>query len=292
MSPLFRSAASSQGFSIMRQLESSSRFRPAALAVLLLAAASAEAAVPPAPLTAPAGVTALSGQVMTTEGRPLVNVALRDGAVGTRTDAEGRFLLQNLRSGVSVLTIDGRHAAADGKTDYGLFEVQVQAVAGTTTSLPFTSYLPRIDHAHDVTIPSPTNSEVVVKAASIPGLELHIPPGAIITDTDGKPVTKLGFTSIPLDRTPFPMKGSLDVPAHFTVQPGGATVTGVNGASAGVQIWYPNQRHELPGARATFFRYDPFGSGWTRYGGGVVSTNGSQIVPDKTTLIYDLAGAL
>jgi hypothetical protein len=79
---------------------------------------------------------------------------------------------------------------ANGKTDYGLFEVQVSAVAGRTTALPFISYLPKIDHDHDVSIPSPTTSEAVVKAATIPGMELHIPAGAIITDTDGKPVRK------------------------------------------------------------------------------------------------------
>jgi hypothetical protein len=283
----------------MRQIASSSRFRLTALGTVLLAGLSggtARAASPGpvdlSPLTAPPGVTALSGQVMSTDGQPLVNVALRDRGAGTRTDAQGRFLLAKLPAGVSVLTMDGRHAAANGKTDYGLFEVRVTAVSGQTTALPFTSYLPKIDHGHDVTIASPTTSEVVVKVATIPGLELHIPAGAVITDTDGKPVTKLGITQFPLGRTPFPIPGSIDVPAHFTVQPGGATVTGVGGASVGVRVYYPNDRHELPGARGTFYKYDPFGTGWTRYGAGTVSADSVQIVPDQDTLIHDLAGAL
>jgi hypothetical protein len=60
----------------------------------------------------------------------------------------------------------------------------------------------------------------------------------------------------------------------------------------GVRVYYPNYRHELPGARGTFFKYDPFQSGWARYGAGTVSADGAQIVPDKDTLIYDLTGAL
>jgi hypothetical protein len=262
-----------------------------ALGVALTAGLAGQAQAAP-PATAPAGVTALSGQIMSVDGQPLANVALRDGPGGTRTDAQGQFLMTKLPAGVSVLTIDGRHAGADSKTDYGLFEVQVTALAGQTTMLPFTSYLPKIDHSHDVTIPSPTTSDVVVKAATIPGLELHIPAGAILTDTDGKAVTRIGFTQIPLDRTPFPMPGKLEVPLHFTVQPGGAKVRCLNGAAVGAQLYYPNSQHALPGARATFYRYDPFKSGWTRYGAGGVSADGTQIIPDKTTLIYDLAGAL
>ena len=243
-------------------------------------------------LSAPAGVTALAGQVMTTDGVPLRNVALRDGGVGTRTNEKGDFLLSGLNPGTSVLTIDGRHAGADGATDYGLYEVQVTAYSGRTTALGYVSYLPKIDHEHDVTIASPTTSEVVVKAAAVPGLELHIPPGAILTDTDGKPVTRIGITPIPLDRTPFPLPRNVEVPLYFTTQPGGATITGVDGNWLGVQVYYPNYRHELPKARGTFYKYEPFQHGWTPYGMGQVSADGRQMVPDQGTRLYDLTGAM
>jgi RHS repeat-associated protein len=280
----------------MRQPASSLRLRLSALGFALAAFAAPALAEPPGRivemLQAPSGVTALSGRVLTQEGRPLVNVALRDGAAGTRTDDQGRFLLTKLQSGVSVLTIDGRHADADGKTDFGLFEVQVTVDPSRTTVLPFTSYLPKIDHAHEVSFPSPTTSEVVIKAATIPGLELHIPPGAILTDPDGKPVTKVGITPIPLDRTPFPLPRNVEVPVYFTAQPGGATITGTNGSWLGAQIYYPNYHHELPKARASFYKYDPYQNGWTTYGTGRVSADGTQIIPDKDTRIYDLTGAM
>ena len=275
-----------------------------ALTVLLTGAGDVKAAerprgregdVLPSPHTAlasAAGVTALTGQVKTTEGQPLANVALRDSGIGTRTNDQGEFLLEKLPPGETVLTIDGRHAGRDGKTDYGLFEVRVTIEAGKTTELPYVSYLPQIDHAHDVAITSPTTSEVVVKAAAVPGLELHIPPGAIITDTDGKPVTRIGITPIPLDRTPFPLPHNVEVPLYFTAQPGGATITGVDGNWLGVQVYYPNYRHELPKARGTFYKYEPFHHGWTPYGQGQVSADGSQMVPDQGTRLYDLTGAM
>lgn len=54
--------------------------------------------VPHPALAATPGVTALVGQVMTTDGQPLANVALRDGGAGTRTNEKGEFLLENLLS--------------------------------------------------------------------------------------------------------------------------------------------------------------------------------------------------
>jgi hypothetical protein len=291
------SAARLMKVSTMRSFASSPRFRLAALGVLLTGLTGPAAADTPrpaadAPLQAAPGVTALSGRVMSVEGEPLVNVALRDGTVGTRTDAQGRFLLTRVPPGLSVLTIDGRHASGDGKTDYGLFEIRVTAAAGGTTVLPYTSYLPKIDHAHDVTIPSPTTAEVVVTSAVLPGLELHIPAGSVLTDTDGKKVTRIGITPFPLDRTPFPMPGHLEVPVHFTVQPGGATVTGIDGQPRGIRVYYPNLTHQMPQARANLYEYDPFRNGWTQYGAGTVSADGRQIIPDAASQLSDLTGAM
>jgi hypothetical protein len=75
---------------------------------------------------APAGVTALAGRVLARDGAPLANVALRDGGVGTRSDAQGRFLLSGIAPGASVLAIDGRHAGPGSAADYGYYEVAVR----------------------------------------------------------------------------------------------------------------------------------------------------------------------
>jgi RHS repeat-associated protein len=245
-----------------------------------------------APLTAADGVTALSGRVVTSEGVALAHVAVRDGAANTTTDDQGRFLLTDVSAGTSVMVIDARQAGPAGQTDYGYYEVQVTAVDGITTLLPFKSWLPRIDHAHEVTIASPTTAEVVVTHPGLANFEFHIPAGAIITGPDHKPVTKVSITPIPLDRTPFPLPNNVDVPIYFTVQPGGATITGVDGKWLGAQVWYPNIERQLPGARASFWRYDPYGLGWTVYGIGTVSADGRHFVPGPDTRVYDFTSAM
>lgn len=242
------------------------------------------------PQAAP-GVTALSGLVLDTAGKPLENVLLVDEPVQARTDAQGHFVLSDAPEGDTVLTIDGRHAGPKGSpADHGLYKVRVTLRPGATTMLPFTSYLPTIDHAADVTIPSPTTAEVVVKSKAMPGAELRIPAGTVIRDADNKPVTRIGLTAFPAGRAPFPLPAHLDVGGNFTIQPGGACVMTLDGKLGSVQLRYPNTKHELPKARATFFRYDVKQLGWTAYGIGAVGTDGQQFVPDAATVLHDFDG--
>lgn len=271
-----------------------------ALALALLAApAAGQTAQTPAPTQAPAlmaraGVTALSGRVLTADGKPLRDVVLADGPVRAMTDADGRFLLENVAQNESVLVIDGRASRVRqaASADYGYYEARVRAAPQVTTVLPFTSYLTKIDHRHDVAIASPTTAPITVTTPTIPGLELRLPAGVVLTDPDGKPVTRIGITKLPLDHTPFPLPANVYVPVYFTAQPGGAVIAAVDGSWKGAQVVYPNYRHELPKARGAFWRYDPDNLGWTIYGTGTVTADGKQVVPAPDTRIYALTGAM
>ena len=98
-----------------------------------------------APLQAPPGVTALSGQVLQLNGRPLAGVVLELDGQRTRSDATGRFLLRDLpAAGARVLVIDGRPASRAGAA-YGEFEVSVEVAAGRTAVLSYTIWMPKID---------------------------------------------------------------------------------------------------------------------------------------------------
>lgn len=260
------------------------------LAALLGAAAPGGDAASP-PLRAPDGVTALSGQVLDTQGRPLPEVELLVGGAHVRSGADGRFLLGPVPPGQVVLQIDGRHAGADHKQDHGFYEVRAEARAGRTTVLPYRSYLPLIDRAAETTIASPTSGAVVVGSAAVPGLELHIPAGTVIRDVDGRVATRVGITTMPKDRTPYPLPRDFDLPVFFTIQPGAGCLYDARGGIGTAQIWYPNSGHELPGARATFYRYEPDGVGWRAHGIGAVSADGSQVVPDADTYVTDFDGA-
>ena len=237
------------------------------------------------PLRAEPGMTAVAGEIRTLNGQPLEGVSLRVADKATRTDDTGRFLLTSISPGHHELLIDGRTASRPGRT-YGVFEVGIDVRAGRTTVLPFRSWMPEIDTAHAVLIPSPTPDEVVVTTPHIPGWELHLPPGTIIRDRDGHVVTQLSITPIPVDRPPFPLPFDVEFPMYFTIQPGGASIE-----PYGARIIYPNITSESPGTRINFWNYDPEVKGWHIYGRGTVTPDRAQVVPDEGVVIYRLAGA-
>jgi RHS repeat-associated protein len=234
------------------------------------------------PLKAPKGVTALAGQVLRLNGRPITGVELQIGEHTTRTDSTGRFLLQRLPVGHAELLIDGGKA-------HGIYEVGVEVVAGVTTVLPYTIWLTAIDWANGIDLPTPTIDEVVVTTPRIPGLELRIPAGTTIRDHEGNVVDRISITPVPVDRPPFPLPG-VRVPLYFTVQPGGAYVILDWGGSA--RLIYPNRWGDAAGTRYNFWNYDAEERGWHVYGQGAVTWGAKQIVPDPWVGIYEFSGAM
>ncbi|HEU4890869.1 MAG TPA: RHS repeat-associated core domain-containing protein [Vicinamibacterales bacterium] len=244
------------------------------------------------PLMAAPGTTAISGRVLTLDGRPLAGVSLSvEGDGEVQSDRTGRFLLQLKNSATArrVLRIDGAPASKPHRR-YGFFEYGMTVQGGMTNVLPFTIWQPKLDTAHEITIPSPTTSEVVVTTPYIPGLELHLPPGTRIRGEDGKPVTTLSITPIPIDRPPFPLPKNVEVPVYFTVQPGGGYVYTPGPGPRGAWLVYPNYTHLVPRQRVQFFHYDPDVNDWYVYGLG--RANAVQVVPDATTRLYEFTGAM
>ena len=241
------------------------------------------------PLQAQSGETAIAGQVLRLNGQPLVDVRLEIDNQSAYTDRTGRFLLTGLNTGHRVLWIDGRPASSRGRT-YGTFEAGIEVLAGRTSALPYTIWMPRLDMAHAVRIPSPTPSEIVITTPSLPGLELRIPPGTTIVDEDHQVVREVSITPIPIDRPPFPLPAGVQVPIYFTVQPGGAYLR--NPTQAKARLVYPNLSGQPVGTPFAFWNYDAEGRGWYVYGTGAVAIGGRQIVPAPGVGIYAFTGAM
>jgi RHS repeat-associated protein len=240
----------------------------------------------PAPLQrAAAKATALSGRVVRLNGRPIEGVIVSAGPATARTDRLGRFLLTNLAEGVQELTVNGGGVRSGGRR-YTTHFIQVDLAANQTTMMP-PIYLARIDPASEVSIPSPTPREVVLTHPNIPGLELHIPKGAVLRTRDGKVITQLSITPLPVDRAPFAVPDGF--PVYFTVQPAGAFVdNSATGSTAGIRVIYPNYIDAEPGARVAFYNYDPTAAGWQVYGHGTVSSDGKRVVPDDGVVQHNL----
>lgn len=242
-------------------------------------------------LQAPAGNTALTGQVLGMDGRAVQGVTLRVAGREARTDRTGRFLLAGLEAGFAKMEIDG--VTANGPDlHYGYYAARIELAPGRTTVVPYTIWMPRLDPAGTIQIAAPTTTETIVTSPRIPGLELHIPAGTVIRDRQGRIVTELNLTAIPVDRPPFPVP-DLGVPVYFTVQPGGAVFQSVTGKpSPGARLFYPNFKKEQPGARGTFWNYDPDGREWFVYGLGTISGDAKQAIPDPGVVIHELTGAM
>lgn len=238
------------------------------------------------PLQAEPGVTALAGQVLTLNGRPLAGVSLQIGASTTQTDQTGRFLLTNVATGHQVMRLNGRTANVTGKT-YGTFKIGVDITEGKTNLLGYTIWMPKLDTAHAVRLPSPTTKETVITNPHIPGLELRLPAQTVVRDMDGNNVTELSITPIPTNQPPFPLPAGVHVPVFFTIQPGGSQVIPPR-----ARLIYPNFTGQPAGARIDFWNYDAEDKGWYVYGQGTVSANGRQIIPDPGVVLYEFTGAM
>jgi RHS repeat-associated protein len=240
------------------------------------------------PLRAAQGVTALSGQVLTIDGNVLANVTLNVGSHFVLSDGSGRFLLPHITAGKATLVIDGTTANRAGAS-FGIFQVGVLINPKVTNVLSYTIWMPVLDTAHTLIIPSPTTADTVLTNPLTPGLSLHIPKGTIIKDLHRKVVTMLSITPVPLDRPPFPLPAGVTVPIYFTIQPGGATLWTTNGDWAWAQLVYPNTNHRPAGTPYDFWNYST-PDGWYVYGRGKVV--GDVVVPDPGVGIWQFSGAM
>jgi RHS repeat-associated protein len=157
----------------------------------------------------------------------------------------------------------------------------VNVVGRRTNVLPYTIWMPKLDMANVVTFSSPTSSEVVLRTPKIPGLEIHLEPGTVLEDRDGRPVKQLGITPIPPDQPPFPLPEPFAM--YFTIQPGGVSLT------RGARAVYPNLENDAEGKSWDFWSHEPEGGiGWYRYGKGRVRPGRKHVDPDPDTRIYKI----
>jgi len=244
------------------------------------------------PLQAPRGVTALAGQVLKLNAMPLAHVLLQIDGQKAYTDATGRFLLEDVAPGHHAMVIDGASANHD-RVEYGIYDDGVDVTAGQTTVLNYKIWMTPLDRQHEVTIPSPTTKELVITTPRMPGLELHLPPNTVIRDREGKVVTEITITPIPVSQPPFPLPVGVEVPTYFTIQPGGAYLDQQPGSwGKGARLFYPNWSKAKPGTQFDFWNYDPLNKGWYVYGEGTVSKDGRSVVPNPGVEIYQFTGAM
>ncbi|RDD80981.1 Rhs family protein [Dyella tabacisoli] len=240
--------------------------------------------------TLPKGAAVLIGQVRQIDETPVANVEVSVGDIKGRTDSRGVFVLSGVPVGRGELFVDGG-PASHGEVRYGRFLVGAEVKAKTINHMPFVMYLPRVLPRDEITLPAPTTREVVLTHPDMPGLELHVPAGAVFKDREGHVLSHIALVPTPVDHAPFPLPANF--PMYFTIQPGDAVVQGLTSdAAKGIRVVYPNYGQAKPHAPADFWVYS-VKEGWQMYGAGHVADDAKHLIPDPgVTLAWALgAGA-
>jgi RHS repeat-associated protein len=227
----------------------------------------------------PAATVAVTGRVLTAEAipQPIPGATVALGTAFALTDAAGNFVLLGAPAGPAMLVVDGR-TASTADAQFPLVEVQVDVSPSGPSRVPFVLYLPKIDTANPVDLPTDTTGAVTrtVQATTprIPGLVVTIPQGTRIIGPDGNPVRQLTITPVPIDRSPMPFPPGVAPPMLFAIQPGGAA------PSQPLPITFPNPRLANPGTSADLYYFDLVAGTWDVWGRGTVGTDGGQIASD------------
>jgi len=219
-----------------------------------------------------AGLTTLSGRVLSTESEPIMGATVSlDGKTAT-TDAAGAFLLAGVTAGVDrPLMVDGRTASAPNRT-YPLIIEPATIVAGQSNTVPYTFYLPPIDTQFEVdVVPGQTT---LATNPRVPGLQMTIPADAHLRNRDGSPVARVSITPLAIDRTPAPLPSNVGTNLVYTSQPGGAI------SDVPMPVVYPNLAGADPGTRIELYAFNHDTVQWYVYGFGRVSTDGRRIEPE------------
>ncbi|WP_308142812.1 RHS repeat-associated core domain-containing protein [Burkholderia pseudomallei] len=236
----------------------------------------------------PKDTTALIGQVRQIDETPVANVAVSIDDQIVKTDAQGVFVLKGLTAGRQDVFVDGG-SASHGDVNYGRFVVGADVKAKAISHMPFVMYLPRILPRDEITLPTPTTREVVLQHPDMPGLELHVPAGAVFKDRSGKVLTHIALVPTPIDHAPFPLPDNF--PMYFTIQPGDAVVQGLTPEAAkGIRVVYPNYGHLAPGTHADFWSYSTK-EGWQMYGAGRATADAKHLAPDPGVAFTMALGA-
>ncbi|MDF0643088.1 MAG: IPT/TIG domain-containing protein [Nitrospira sp.] len=228
------------------------------------------------------GVTMLVGLVLDEDDQPVNGALVTLGEMQVSTDDGGNFAMQNPPVGAEqLLLIDGGPASTP-QHSLPVIPYKVTIVAGQANAL---SFVPHLHFQKTTGLVDISNSSVerLVTDPELPGFQMTIPAGAVITGWDNQPNTRISVRQVPLDRTPIPpLPGDrVGVSSYMDYfdKPGGGT------PSEPIPITFPNDLGAPPGTQVELWYYDeaPDGSRpnqMAQYGTGTVSANGSQIVPD------------
>lgn len=232
------------------------------------------------------GSPGVSGLVLALSDKPLAGVTVSIDGKTTRTGAEGKFVLTDVKPGQHQMIINGATANRPGH-QYPQIVASVRVGEGKITEMIHPIYLPRIRDKDWVDVTAPTQADLVVRHPDIPDLEIHIPKGTVLRDLDGKILTRFAIVPVPIERSALPLP--VQLPIAVMLHPGGTRIQTVEGpvGGGGIQLVYPNYAHQPPGTGYDLWAHSPHDNGWMVYARGKVSDDGLQVVADADSALRE-----
>jgi|GEM_PF-1024795 len=229
---------------------------------------------------------------------PIVGATIRVDAlpdVTAVTDANGRFLLEDLPAPDFSVHIDGSTATnAPAGLTYPTVGKTFHSIPGQATQLtmdgePFDVFLPAMDLADFQALDSATDTNVgfgatgtAQLAAMFPEIDpaawnrvqVTFPPNSA-QDDFGNPATQATIIPVDPERLPGPLPPHLDATLVISIQAPGATNFDVP-----APVTFPNLDGLPPGEKATLWSFNHDAGRWEPIGLGTVSADGQVITSD------------
>jgi RHS repeat-associated protein len=141
-------------------------------------------------------------------------------------------------------------------------------------------WLPRL--AEQAGLRVPTRREITLRPSAVARLEVMIPAGTVLRDSDGRRVNRLRVDRLSAARAPRPLPPGVKLSGLLSFHPLGVSLT------RSALLLYPNTANSRPGRRLYLWSYDARERKWSVYGRGTVTADGLQVLPDPNARLSTL----
>lgn len=215
--------------------------------------------------------TSIVGVVLDNQSDPVpgVTVRLRDTAIASATDANGRFRLAGVPVGRVFLIADATTATRPGT--WASLEFELFTLPGVENTLPKPVYVLPLDVAEGALVDETRGGTVTI--SEVPGFALEIAPGSVTFPGGGRSGI-ISATAVHADKIPMSPGAGMQPRLIVTIQPAGALF------DPPARLTLPNVDGLAAGKVTELFSFDHEIGAFVSIGTGVVSEDGLSVTSE------------
>lgn len=215
--------------------------------------------------------TSIVGVVLDNQSDPVpgVTVRLRDTAIASATDANGRFRLAGVPVGRVFLIADATTATRPGT--WASLEFELFTLPGVENTLVKPVYVLPLDVANGALVDETRGGTVTI--SEVPGFALEIAPGSVTFPGGGRSGI-ISATAVHADKIPMAPGAGMQPRLIVTIQPAGALF------DPPARLTLPNVDGLAAGKVTELFSFDHEIGAFVSIGTGVVSEDGLSVTSE------------